>query len=450
MSLMPSRTGARVLALLAGALALLSAGSPRPRVTPNVVLVSIDTVGRFALRIFAPGARALPELDGFLRRSVAFDRAYSTAGWTLPAHGSLLTGLYPDRHGATDPREGLSAPVATLATLLGRAGFRSAAFTDGGFVDRRFGFAAGFDRYDDWTRTRDWPSLRIPRGGKPSAKRKHAFDRSLAFLRDPSLADAPFFLFVHTYLVHDYYLRLPPRPFRGCVLGREPCAAPEWERLRRAYDDELAHIDGPFGRLVSAVERLPRPTYLILVSDHGEGFDPAHGRTHHGGRLHEDLLRIPLAVAGPGLTPRLTDEPVSLVDVVPTVLELVGLSPPPGSDGSSFAPALHGRPLPRRALYAMEHYYSWQDGARREAETVQPSPLAVAVVEGDRWYVHDPGSEALYDMTADPRQLQPLPGAAAGSLARLAAARLGSNKPHTPAAVDEALRDRLRALGYVE
>src|SRR5688572_13996204 len=132
-----SATPGRWRALIA-LLALLAAcgGEQRP---PHVILISIDTLRRDALAAFEPGAGALPALDRLAAESVRFEHALSSASWTLPAHASLLTGLYPDRHGATDRRVTLAAEVATLGELLAARGYETAAFTGGGFLDPEYG-----------------------------------------------------------------------------------------------------------------------------------------------------------------------------------------------------------------------------------------------------------------------------------------------------------------------
>jgi arylsulfatase A-like enzyme len=147
---------------------------------------------------------------------VIFETALSPAAWTLPAHASLLTGVYPDRHGATDPRRRIAPNLPTLAQELREAGLETVAFTDGGYLHRRFGFAAGFDRYDDWVRDPDRrPVLNVPRGGAPDPQVGSAlFDRTIAYLAQRRPEDPPFFLFLQTYAVHDYF-RVEPECTRG-------------------------------------------------------------------------------------------------------------------------------------------------------------------------------------------------------------------------------------------
>jgi arylsulfatase A-like enzyme len=407
------------------------------------------------LRAFSPDAPALTHFDRYARRAVCFTDASTTASWTLPAHGSLHTGLYPDAHGATDPRRRLGSGVPNLAEALRRAGYRTAAFTDGGFVHRRFGFSRGFERYDDWGESPRWPRAQLPRNGRPGKKRKHVFNRALAFLSGLEPDDSPFFLFLHTYAVHDYYLKAPGhRDNRACIQGRKTCSPAEWKRLRQQYQAELLRLDGSFGRLLAALEALPSsmgPTVLLVLSDHGEGFDVDRGRIHHGGRLHQDLVRVPLLVSGPGVIPREVGDSVSLVDVMPTILDLAGVPVPPGLDGRSFAAALRGERLAERPRFAMEHYYTWEKGERRVTAEVRQAPSSLAVIAGGRWLIRGPDGEELYDTHADVDQRLSLgPDASREPLGRLASDRLRQRKPEEASQLDEALEEQLRSLGYIE
>jgi arylsulfatase A-like enzyme len=444
-----------VLAAAAVTLALLSTRT-RPAGPPDVVLVSIDTLSWSSLRALAPGAPGLPQLDRLARRSVVFSNAVTAASWTLPAQASLLTGLYPDRHGATDARRMLWSTLPTLAEALRAAGYHTVALTDAGFVHRRFGFGRGFQRYDEWAEP-GAPEVGLPRDGKPNRKsRKALLDRAFAFLATVRPADPPVFLFLHTYAVHDYYLTQVGghTDYRSCLQGRITCTPQEWQRLSRRYAEEAAHLDQAFGRLLATLARTRRPTLLVVVSDHGEGLDPAAGRIHHGGRLHADVLRIPLLVAGLGLEPRVVTDPVSIVDVAPTLIELLGRTAPPGLDGRSLVSALHGRPLAPRPLLAMEHYYSWGPRGRVTEREVREQARGLAVIDGDRWYIAEPEGEQLYDMRVDPDQKRSLsPGDFLAPLRALVATRGRLSATGVAGRIedmDPALREQLQSLGYIE
>jgi arylsulfatase A-like enzyme len=437
-------------------------GPPRPT---HIVLVSIDTLNRSALRAFDPSAAVHPELDRFAREAAVFTSAYSTAPWTLPAHASLLTGLYPDRHGAVHTDHTIAEGVTRLAGELRRAGFETVAFSDGGNLDREFGFAEGFDRYDDWSRA-GLRQRRIPRDGRRTPiSGANLFDRAVAYVSDGRDDDPPFFLFLHTYAVHDYY-KLHPwavstvGPARSieyylhCLQGKARCTGEDWKALSELYEAELVNLDAGLGRLLTALDEkgLRQRTLIMLLTDHGEGFDVDRGRIHHAGRLHEDLLRVPLLVSGPGVRAGATDYPVSLVDVMPTILDFLDLAVPPGLDGESFADVLRGRERARsRPLYAMEHSYWWKSGARHYRPRIDPVPLSVAVIDAERWYIWGRDGEELYDMGTDPRQTENLVQLSLEVEELRALARKRDFRPAaSPRADSVELDDRLRSLGYVE
>ena len=281
---------------------------------------------------------------------------------------------------------------------------------------------------------------------------------------------------MHTHSVHDYLLargtmqglsaeERKQRRLRNrhCVTGRQACAESVWSELRALYREEVRNLDVGFGRLVDVLaERgMWDSTLLVLTSDHGEGFEPERRRIHHGGRLHEDQVRIPLLVRGPGVEPGRIPEPVSLVDLVPTLLEWIGAAPG-AFDGRSLAPLLRGGELPEadrdRTLWAMEHSLHWvYPGGRGNVDAVEPFPIALAAVRGPHWYILARGmegtTEELYDMRADPRQRRNLAGAASTARDGLRARTLARarERPATaPVEPDADLRDQLRALGYVE
>lgn len=423
-----------------------------------MLLISVDTLRRDALRAYDPAAPPLPHVDAFAAESVRFDRAVSVASWTLPAHATMLTGLAPDRHGATDPRVGVLASVPTLAERFRGAGYETIGITHGGYLDRRYGVGRGFDRYSD-----------APARAATAADAQHSvFDEAAALLRDRTDA-RPLFLFLQTYSVHDYFLlrpwaveqlaTKPPKQaeeYVACLQGTRRCDAEEWQLLERLYAIELRNFDAGFGRLRAALAEkgLASDAVAVLTTDHGEGFDPARRRIHHGGRLHEDVIRIPLLVRAPGLAPRAVATPASLVDLMPTLLALAGIEPPADLDGVSLAPLLRGGPEGERArpLFAVEHYASWWMDARTRAAEVQPRPLSVAVIDGDRWYLRAGKREEVYDVASDPHQERDLRAVASDldALRALAARRDVDRADSAPIEGTDELRERLRALGYAE
>ena len=467
------RRGLRWLALAMAALGSGCSQSPNAH-TVNIILISIDTLNRSSLAAFDPAGSRLPHLDRFARDSSLFNSAYSTASWTLPSQASLLTGLYPDRHGATDQKLRISRHVHTFADSLAAGGFETVAFTDGGYVDANFGFGKGFEYYDgrssEGSRLSD---LKLPRDGKPHEQPGRAlFDRVISFVGQHRQSDPPFFVFLQTYAVHDYYQRHPwaiqatretldesklreASEYLECLWGRTPCPD-DWPVLSELYRGELVHLDAAFGRLMAALEesQLAASTLVVFLSDHGEGFDFARKRLHHGGRLHEDGIRIPLMMRGPTVVSQRLSDAISLVDVMPTVLDLVGVPIPPGLDGVSMAEAVRGGEVdeaPRR--YAMEFSNWWDEGGLQKEPGLRTSPLQLAVMTSDLWYIRDASSrEEIYDMRDDPAQLKNLSGDSESfdQLRSWVDARWDHQPPQEALAPNSQIRERLRALGYVD
>jgi arylsulfatase A-like enzyme len=449
----------------------------------NVVLVSIDALDRDSLELFRANEAEFPNFSRLMRSGLTFANAYSSASWTLPAHASLFSGLYPDRHGAIHPKQVMDRHAVTIAMLLEAAGYRTAAFTDGVFLDRRFGLGAGFERYDDrveGSSKTQRGGRRIPRKGRPNPRPllgRTLFDRGISFLStrqdspqqllEPE--DSPFFLFLHSYAVHDYFFLHPwatsllpglelkdTKHYLDCLRGVEPCSPADWEALEALYRAELPNLDEGLGKLLAVFDEkgLWDSTLLVFLSDHGEGFDFQNGRIHHGGRLHEDQIRIPVIVAGGGIEPGTVEQPISLVDIMPTLMEFLGLQAPEKLDGISFAPALRGRSTQGpRVLYAMEHYFWWEEGKRIGAEEVRKQELFVAVIKDADYYIRGQLGEELYDMEDDPKQRRSRTDLGAADLEELrglSASRSVRRPERTAREQDEALEAQLRTLGYVE
>ena len=451
---------------------LLGCSQPSNEHDINVVLISIDTLNRSSLAAFDSTALNLPNLDRFAQTSTRFLNAYSTASWTLPAHASLFTGLYPDRHGATHRNLRIGRGINTLADSLAAAGFETLAFTGGGFVGPSFGFARGFEYYDgSSSKASRLSQLKFPRGGRPHRDPgRTLFDRAISFISQRRASDPPVFLFLQTYAVHNYYRRHPwaiqasrgtidrsqirePSEYLKCMRGRSQCPE-DWPVLSQLYRGELVNLDAGFGRLMEALDdaRLAASTLVVFLSDHGEGFDPANHRLHHGGRLHEDVIRIPIMMRGPGVVSQRISEAISLVDVMPTVLDLVGLPIPPDLDGVSMAASVRGGTAPGDPQrYAMEFSHWWDEGGLQSTEEIRTSPLQLAVMKPDLWYIRDSDSrEEIYDMREDPKQLETL-GGRSTSFARLRAlanTRWDRRPPQEKLIVDDETQDQLRALGY--
>lgn len=398
--------------------------SPRaPEGTP-VVLVSIDTLRSDRLPAYGYAAGDTPALDALARDAILYERAYSHSPTTLPSHASILTGLLPPDHGVRDNLgyrlEGAELPY--LPRILQAAGYRTGGFISAYVLRSAVGLDAGFERYDDDIEFRDRQGL-----GELQRSGQDTLASALGWL--DGVEDEPFFLFLHLYEPHTPYT--PPEPYAS--------------RLASPYDGEVAAADRVVGRLVEALEErgLYDRSLLVVLSDHGEGLMD-HGEQEHGILLYREALQVPLLVKLPGRTRGGTRagarvaEPAQLVDLVPTVLGLLGLERPEGLAGDSLL-ALEGRAGEPRPIYAETFYprlhFGWSDLA--------------SLIRGRHHLIQGPEPE-LYDLVADPAETRDVLRGERRAYAALRDA-LGEvdRELRAPEEVDEETRRKLAALGYV-
>jgi arylsulfatase A-like enzyme len=469
--------GGVCLALAVGWIALehraLLPGAPEPRRTivprslaaakpRNLVLISIDTLRADHLSLYGYGRPTSPGLDAFAADALVFESAWSQSPKTAESHMTLFTGLYPAAHGVRNLRdrsERLSEDVPTLAELLRRAGYRTAAFHGGGNLEAELGFDRGFERYE--------------RPGDVSA----VFASGAEWLRqvasDPE--PRPFFLFLHTKVLHDPYE--PPPAYAALFAdpdysGEIGLSADErrrardeggwwlvhrrfWERvdprkpadvqrLRDLYDGLIRLMDDHLALFLESYRELGlgRDTLFVFLSDHGEEFLEHRGFRH--GSVYREVLHVPLVVRLPdaGARGRRISQGVALVDVLPTLLEELGIPAPTHVQGASFAALLAGAdPVPRPI------YSEWAARGVR------------ALRVGDWKYVDRRVARELYDLSADPHEQHDLlerhPEVAARLQAdaeRLGAASAGLAAGLRRGAVfdlDAGVREELEALGYL-
>ncbi len=440
-----------LLAVLA-VLTLAACSDPKPAPPPNVVLISLDTLRARNLGSYGHPRDTSPFFDSIAARGALFENAVTTSTTTGPAHMSLLTGLYPHGHGLVTGLEAGKVPVSVprLAKLLKDGGYTTKAITENGFIIRGRGFAYGFDEYTEHSNEQKKSAPGLVEESFGEAKEWVA-----------SAPKEPYFLFVHTYQVHHPYE--PPAAYRGVFLERENHAGLQED----LYDAEILFLDNQLRYLFKAVEEAPgeRDTLFVVVSDHGEEFRE-HGAMQHGTQVYEESIRVPLLFYGAGIeTPRRITRQVSIVDVTPTVLDLVGIPTPPTLDGVSLAPAIRdGAEPPSRPLFA-------EAPSRMEWTTLmfmkRVEPIKLAVRFDDKKFIlHRPdfGKAAppvMFDLSKDPREENPLP--VTGEDLELIEAmasdymqreRLGASAKQDEETfrkeADPALVERLRSLGYLE
>ena len=381
---------------------------------PSILLVSLDTTRADRLGCYGRPVARTPEIDRLAREGTVFERAFTPAPITLPAHASLLTGRFPHRHGARDNGiYRLLDDVPTLGEGLRAAGYRTAAVVGAAVLDRHYGLARGFDVYDD----------EVPRAGLAIAERDAAAvtERALAVAGELS---GPAFLFVHYFDPHAAY-RPPPR-----FSDAEP------------YQGEIAYVDEQIGRLLRGLARLDAWSrrLVVITADHGESLGE-HGEATHGVFLYQATLHVPLVVAGPGWPAgRRVKAPASLVDVAPTLLAAAGARAPDGLDGRILTPAEAEAPvlIPLESEFGLNSY-GW-------------APLS-GLTDGRLKWIRAPRPE-LYDLESDPGERTDLAAAQPERAERMAARwreevreDLRGARPADPGAAER--EERLRALGYV-
>lgn len=398
---------------------------------PSVVLVSLDTLRARSVSAYGAKRRTTPALDGLVAaRGAVFDNAIAPAPHTLASHMSLLTGLYPKTHGVVRGTTVLAAQHRTLAELLREAGYETAAFTEDGFIIAQTGFLRGFALYTEDKS----PDLHNPLGHI-----RRTFARGREWLTHH--ADRPFFLFLHTYQVHRPYT--PPVAYQS-RFGRAQALSDQKERDLLLYEQEISYADEELRAVLQHLDALGLAdrTLLVVTSDHGEAF-MEHGQWAHGFQLYDEALHVPLVMRLPGVVPaaRRVNTPVSLVDVTPTVLDLLGVPSPHALDGLSLAPLLREppAPFPRAAVFAQAR-----------------DLFAVRTVSHKCIFKTPTSAYDCFDLTEDPGEQRAvaMDGNAAVLGARDLLAGFMAERPALPApglapAPDAETEKKLRALGYL-
>jgi choline-sulfatase len=420
---------AGALAVVGGALAVWALRSPRDR-RLNVLLVTIDTLRADHVGSYGYAAAQTPALDGLAARGLRFTQATTVAPLTLPAHASLMTGTFPAYHGVRDNGGFyVGDDQVTLAKVLRARGYRTGGFVSAFVLDHRWGIAQGFDRYyDDFDLDKYKLDVGLDAVQRPGSE---AVSKAIEWLDQDSTK--PFLAWVHLYEPHAPYdpppsvrLRFPPT-----MIG--------------AYDGEIATADLELRRLldhIATAGRLDR-TIVVVLGDHGESLGE-HGEEQHGFFVYDATVRIPLIVAGPGVPSRVVGDQVRIVDVMPTLLALVGVDIPRTVQGESLLPLAHGERLNLVALsetWYPRHHYGWSE--------------LTAIRDGRYHFIAAPRRE-LYDTQTDAGETRNLADSSAASadiqaraLQELVARTSAAHAPPAPRPVDPDVEQRLRALGYV-
>ena len=388
---------------------------------PDVLLLVLDTTRADRCSFTGYARPTTPRIDEFAKDAVVFDRAWSPANWTGPAHASLFTGLSPDRHGFhSDARPRLSATPATLAERFAAAGYATACFTNNELVAPEFGLTRGFGEV--------FPLFRADNRKYPWAAATH--EAAANWAKAMHDAGRPFLLFINDmepHLPYDPPEDVAKRFIRGspgesevrwarsfsnreslaCNLGVMRPGDAQRALLSDLYDAEVATLDREVGVLLDRLraDGLLDSMVVVILGDHGESIGE-HGTYDHGHGLHSQLLHVPLLVRSPGRFDggRRVKDLVRLEDLAPTMLELCGLPPIDGVDGVSLLRDLAGRVA--RASQPADGLFA--KSARREMPGVDPKRVAVdirSVFDGRLHLLeYSDGRFELYDEDDDPQE----------------------------------------------
>jgi choline-sulfatase len=400
----------------------LDAAAAAPRL--NIVLMTIDTLRADHIGAYGDRAAITPNIDELARRGTRFDQALAHAPLTFPSHASILTGQLPVVHGARDNGwEVLGAETLTVAERLKIFQYQTAAFVSSFILSAQFGLDRGFDVYDDHLRS-SGPlidlDLRRPADDVSSA----AGTWMLAH------ADRPFFAWVHFYDPH--------APYGHSSGSRSP------------YDVAVSAADSGVGRVMAAVARagVAGRTAVIVTADHGEGLGD-HGERQHGLLLYDSVVRVPLIIWTPGMSARVVSSQVRHVDIVPTILGLLGAPIPSGLPGYDLCAPLRAGASTCAAGKDDEAYgESWYGRLHLGWSDIR-------YLRSDGWKYIDAPDPELFEVRRDPGEATNLasrrPELAAAMKTRLSA--MAPKPPDVPQtsrpAPDGFTVERLRALGYV-
>lgn len=437
----------------------------------TVVLVSVDTLRADHLGCYGYERETSPAIDALAKESALFLNTYASSPWTLPSHVSMLTSLHGARHQVYYEDDKMAPDQITLADVLRAKGFITAAFTDGGFLSRVYGFSKGFDYYEE------------RKDGVLLHNSAELIQKQAAEWLEAN-REKDFFLFLHTYQPHDPYVS--PHPYATMFL--EENAA--WSSLnlmgtlggyagiyREFSEKERRNIIGLYdGEIRCADETLVKPliaklkelglydsALIIFTSDHGEEFFDHHSWAH-GHTLYDEALKVPLILKFPG--GRFKDlrlEPiVRLVDIMPTIMEELGIPrDDPAIDGKSLFPILRGKEREDRTFLADIGDDILKSHAGRkitmnsgQSKIILNKPFTP---EDLAFFTTPPRlvpAVELFDLAEDPGEQKNVVGERS-SLARELNNRIvdiykkAGPRKAAKVALDEALKERLRALGYI-
>lgn len=465
----------------------LLSGGRKATVSPNILFIVMDATRARNLSCYGYDRPTTPNLERFSERCVVYEAAISPAGWSLPAHASMFTGLYPSRHGAHDEHKYLVSEHPTMAELLRSRGYSTLAICRNEYVGPAAGLDRGFDSFNgsgnlpqslaEVTRKAYQGVAAVLDQGDSGARYTNRQIRSA--LRRLRVDERPFFMFVHYNEPHARYQ--PPRKYRGYLpsgtsareaqrVNQSPwkylvdpslMGERDFEILAALYDGEITYLDSRIAQVIGWIEEMAMldQTMVIITADHGENIGD-HGMMGHKYCLYDTLVHVPLIVHYPKgtTTPGRVAHQVQTLDLLPTILAMLG-------DTSSetyrrlqghdlLSSARHGFTIAEQAHPDLTSAYKRFPGV-----DVSRFERALKMIRTDRYkYIWaSDGAHELYDLQADWDERRNIvaeqPGIAEDLDQRLSEWRnsFEAAAPAEPAPeFEEEVKARLRALGYLE
>ncbi len=398
------RTG--LLILFALALGSCSETGQSPKQPRNLILISIDTLCADHLGSYGYERPTSPTIDAIAAEGLLFEDVSTPSPWTLPSHASMLTGLYPNRHGVKSHTQRLPGRVKTIAEMFKAHGYDTAGFVNSHNLSTRYGLDRGFGYFDyikeDAGQTE--PSL--------------VGTRAMQWLKRGK--EKPFFLFLHYYDVHSDYTSRPQyedkftHPYSGKAdgttsqlvsvrQGEGALDQTDAEHLIDLYDAGIRQMDDGIKQLVQFLKdnQIYDNSLLVITSDHGEEF-LEHGGVLHGRTHYQEVMKIPWIMHGPSIPAgHRVRQMASLVDLMPTLLGLMGIAAPDGLDGMDLRPAWQqpGVPLDRQFIFAEADHNNTVDG-----KMIIDIKRAVRHPQFKLLYDRSTKDVQMFDLTQDPNE----------------------------------------------
>lgn len=464
---------AAVLALLAAA----GCTQRPPAPPPNIILILIDTLRPDRLGAYGNTRGLSPFLDELAARSTVFQHAYAQSSWTSASVASLFTSRYQSQHGVTSFSSVLQPEEETLAEALRARGYDAGSFVANFLLRANLGYDQGFAAFETYSR------LDPAAPGKFIKATAEQINREALAWLDRRPQDAPRFLYLHYMEPH---VPFAPQPAAlAAVMGDQPL--PDVDAVNHAfavwtlvdfskdpallgatkdlYDAEVLSIDMALRDLFTELGRrgVLDDAIVVVLADHGEEF-LEHGLIGHDKTLYEEVIRVPLIIHVPGQTERFdVERRVSLVDVAPTLLDLVGIPRPAGFEGQSLAPMLRRGRDGAWSLAAARHWWARRTGGEaqvvseliKEQDATRYSPHERAVIGGDDKLIAGvDGQREFYDLAGDPDERRadalaaPVRARLERALEPLQAYAARGGDAGGGIVIDEDTKERMRALGY--